>query len=66
MLLQTDNTLRLGAVLLVAALANLWFYLVQQTVPDPYLVSYFRMLSRPCLNDYCRMKYFTFAKQKIM
>ena len=44
MLFQTDNTLRLGAVLLVAALANLWFYLVQETVPDPYLVSYFRML----------------------
>ena len=44
MLFQTDNTLRLGVVLLVAAFAYLWFNLVCETVPDPYLVSFSRIL----------------------
>ena len=44
MLFETGNTLRLGAVLLVAAFANVWFHLVREAVPDPYLVSLFRML----------------------
>ena len=38
MLFQTDTILGLGAVLLVAAFANIWFQLVRETVPDPYLV----------------------------
>ena len=66
MLSLAGNTVRLGAVVLVAALANIWFHLVQETVPDPYLVSCFRISSRARLNDYCRMKSFMFAKQKIM
>ena len=43
MLFQTDNTLRLGAVVLVAAFANLWFHLVRDAVSDPYLVSFLRI-----------------------
>lgn len=66
MFFQTDNRLRLGAVLLVAAFANLWFHLVRGTVSYPYLVRYFRTLSHARLNDYRRMKSFIFAKQKIM
>ena len=66
MLSRTDNTLRLGAVLLVAAFANLWFLLVRETVPDPYLVSSSHTLSWFRLNDHRRMKYSTFVKQKIM
>ena len=66
MLFQTDNTLRLGAILLVATFANLWFLLVRETVPDLYLVSSSHTLSWICLNDYRRMKFFMFAKQKIM
>ena len=45
MLFQTDNTLRLGAVLLVAAFANIWFHLVREAVPDPYLVSFFSFVN---------------------
>ena len=44
MLFQTDNTLRLGAGALVASFAYLWFHLVCETVPDPYLVSFLRIL----------------------
>ena len=62
---QTDNTLRLGAVLLATAFANIWFQLVQNTVPDSYLVS-LPYIIWVYLNDYCRMKSSMFVKQKIM